>query len=353
MFFITARCNMNCNMCFYYKEIDSANKDRELRLSEIEKIAGSMMPFYQLNIGGGEPFLRQDLPEICNAFIKYAKVCQIVIPTNGWYTERIVESVHRVLARYPKVSFILVLSIDGIKDQHDKIRGLQGSFARVMCTYRKLLPFREKHKKLAILTNTTMTHGNEDRVLELLRYLDVNYDFNDHILTLARFKTRDEGMLDVNLRKYKEGINFLLERKLRRSEYPGLPSWLNRVLLIKDIVRYRVILDLVEKKKFTAPCVAGKLAMCMNEEGYLTECEILQSRVGNLRDVGFDFNKLYYSNKRKEIAQRQMKNKCACTYECYIPFNVLFNPISLPKIIRACVMTFVSKDPIKFGIDQI
>jgi len=65
--FVTSRCNLRCKMCFYWEPIENSSKG-EISLNEIEKISKSMPNFTWLLIGGGEPFIRKDLPDIITHF---------------------------------------------------------------------------------------------------------------------------------------------------------------------------------------------------------------------------------------------------------------------------------------------
>ena len=62
---ITYRCNARCSMCRIW-EHPSANPESELTLPEIKKIANSkyFKKLIALGITGGEPFIREDLPDI-------------------------------------------------------------------------------------------------------------------------------------------------------------------------------------------------------------------------------------------------------------------------------------------------
>ena len=55
----------------------------ELSLFEYTRLAKSMGPMEHITLGGGEPFLRSDLPEIAKSFYNYTGVRNISIPTNG------------------------------------------------------------------------------------------------------------------------------------------------------------------------------------------------------------------------------------------------------------------------------
>ena len=66
-FYITARCNLTCQQC----NIIYANSDvRECTLEEIKRMADNFaqMGVAMVLLTGGEPFTRQDLPEIIREF---------------------------------------------------------------------------------------------------------------------------------------------------------------------------------------------------------------------------------------------------------------------------------------------
>ncbi|MGM9998435.1 MAG: radical SAM protein [Candidatus Bruticola sp.] len=67
-FGLTHRCNLTCAMCGLWKK---GNKDEELSLEQIETAASHFRQLgtTAISLGGGEPFLRSDLPQIVAAFI--------------------------------------------------------------------------------------------------------------------------------------------------------------------------------------------------------------------------------------------------------------------------------------------
>ena len=80
IFHVTSLCNSKCITCFNWKNL---NKKDELTLSEIEKVSGHMQHIEYLTLGGGEPFLRKDLPDICRIFYTNNGVGAFSIPTNA------------------------------------------------------------------------------------------------------------------------------------------------------------------------------------------------------------------------------------------------------------------------------
>ena len=121
---LTDRCNLDCQHCFTL----SNREGTDLSFREIEDIAATISRPIWLDIGGGEPFLREDLPEICGLF----NAERIVIPTNGWMTDRIYITVKR-LAKKKTSKIVIALSLDGFRQTHDEVRG-RGSYDRAIKT---------------------------------------------------------------------------------------------------------------------------------------------------------------------------------------------------------------------------
>ena len=131
IFFITAKCNSRCRMCFYWKNIEKFKKQKELTLEEIKKISKSFNHLQYLTISGGEPFLRDDLSQIVQTFVKQNNAQFISIPTNGILSEKIARLSEDMFKKCPNSFCRVALSIDGIGRDHDKIRGVLGNFKKL------------------------------------------------------------------------------------------------------------------------------------------------------------------------------------------------------------------------------
>ena len=90
-FYVTARCNLTCEQC----NIIYANADvREVTIDEIYRIADNFaeMGVAIVLLTGGEPFARNDLPQIIKAF--ESRGVHVRMQTNGFASEeRIAEAV--------------------------------------------------------------------------------------------------------------------------------------------------------------------------------------------------------------------------------------------------------------------
>ena len=85
--FVNSICNMKCEHCFYWR---SLNQKNDLSYEELVALSESLGPIENLNLSGGEPFLRPEFGEICRQFIRHNGVRQIYVPTNGSFTDRTV-----------------------------------------------------------------------------------------------------------------------------------------------------------------------------------------------------------------------------------------------------------------------
>ena len=122
---VTYRCNARCTMCNRYKA--PSRPDEEISIETIRKLPR----MYFTNITGGEPFIREDLPELVEEL--YRKSDRIVISTNGYFTERIIS----LAKAFPKVG--IRISIEGLQHTNDEIRGLPNGFERGYSTLKKLV----------------------------------------------------------------------------------------------------------------------------------------------------------------------------------------------------------------------
>ena len=121
---VTYRCNARCTMCNRYKA--PSKSEEELTIETINKLP----QMYFTNITGGEPFIRTDLKEIVGALQN--KSDRIVISTNGFFTDRIID----LCKTYPNVG--IRISIEGLENTNNEIRGLENGFERGYQTLKKL-----------------------------------------------------------------------------------------------------------------------------------------------------------------------------------------------------------------------
>lgn len=157
---VTYRCNARCNMCNRYKK--PSKPEEELTIETIKKLP----PMYFTNITCGEPFIREDLADIVREL--YKKSDRIVISTNGFFTDRII----KLCEEFPKVG--IRISIEGLEDTNNKIRGLDDGFNKGYTTLKKLVEM--KHPDVGF--GMTVQDANAKDLVELYRLSnEMNMEF--------------------------------------------------------------------------------------------------------------------------------------------------------------------------------
>src|SRR3990167_8996820 len=154
---VTQACNLHCRHC--YASAGKPNKD-ELTTEEIKyfledaKSLGSIRVFF----GGGEPFLRKDIVEL----LRFArnKNYSVYTSTNGTVIKE--DQIRSISDLRLKV---FQVSIDGLAQTHDHIRGVKGSFDKALKTM-KLATKYFKHTKVALAF--TLMKQNHKEVLTVL-----------------------------------------------------------------------------------------------------------------------------------------------------------------------------------------
>lgn len=122
-------CNSRCIMCNIWKD----GRNEKMSLDELR--AELANPFYSevrhVGVTGGEPTLRKDLFELYELFPKcLPKLTGASFITHGMQTERAVEVYTRVHAHYRNLglTFDGMVSLDGVGEMHDRVRGRKGAF---------------------------------------------------------------------------------------------------------------------------------------------------------------------------------------------------------------------------------
>jgi MoaA/NifB/PqqE/SkfB family radical SAM enzyme len=135
-FAVTYRCNLRCGMCHIWKKGPSRD---ELNLREIDRFFELADGFSWVGLTGGEPFLREDLPEIVEAVRRRSRRLGCLhINTNGQLTERIVEIARDLRKVVAPARLIITVSVDGPPRVHDAVRGREGAWDRAVATFTSL-----------------------------------------------------------------------------------------------------------------------------------------------------------------------------------------------------------------------
>lgn len=323
IFFVTAKCNSKCKICFYWKNL--GKKQNELTLDEIAKISKKAGEILRVSISGGEPFLRDDLEKICNLFYKNNKTCFITIPTNGLLPNKIKEKTEKIINLCNKANITIKLSLDGIGKIHDSIRRSKRNFDKVLETYNHLIDLKQRYQNLRICINTVVSSFNKNNIEELIFFVKSNLDIDEHSITIARGGIRDTIAKEVPIELLKKFYSLKPKRKR---------SFFQKLLEAKSQLSNKLILRILKEKEMPIHCLAGKNIIIITETGMVYPCEILGMPFGDLRKNYYDVKRLLNNNKAKDILKFIKDKKCYCTFECAISDSIIYNPKIYPLLLK-------------------
>ena len=311
--FINSICNMKCEHCFYWTHL---NKRDDLTKDEIFALSASLGPVENLNLSGGEPFLRREFSEICRQFIRVNGVRQIYVPTNGWYTDKIVQGVTETLQEDSLDIFAVELSLDGMAEFHDTFRVTPGSFNRAMATYDALVDLQRKDPRLRIHSISTATDVNVDEIFQLTTYL---YDrcpaMDHHNLAIIRGDRKNPALKTPDLSRYRELYDYIrrLWAPREKGRYGGI---------VEPMLQWAK-LETLERQTQVAPCRAGVLTAVVSANGDVSVCE-MHEPLGNLRQQ--PFWDIWRSDRANALRASIGRKECHCTTEVFLWPSIVYQP---------------------------
>jgi MoaA/NifB/PqqE/SkfB family radical SAM enzyme len=334
--FINSICNLKCDHCFYWRNLNQRN---DLSLDEIKALARELEPFDNLNLSGGEPFLRKEFAEICRFFITNNGVKEIYVPTNGWYTDKTLAALESIFEEKSLRYFVCELSIDGMPDYHDKFRGAQNSFKKLIETYDKLAEYQKKEPRLRIHSISTATNQNIDQIKQLTTYLYARCPAMDHHnLAVIRGDRKDPSLLTPDLKEY-QGLYDYIQRLWAPRESERYGS------MVEPMLQWAKMRTLEEKRQ-VVPCKAGVISAVVYANGDVSVCE-MHKPLGNLRDK--TFREMWFSKEAEELRRQIAAKECWCTTEVFLWSSIVYQPAQLAK---AMLGGKVWQSPQPLGADE-
>jgi Fe-coproporphyrin III synthase len=163
---ITGRCDLKCRHC-YMESPDGRYKD--LRLSDIFQIIEQFVAanVHQVEITGGEPFLRDDLFEILGALAEKQIAVTQIYSNGALIADEELNGIKEL-----GFSPIVQISFDGC-GAHDAMRGIAGAEAAAIGAIRRL---REHHFRVVVATSIDRANiGKLAETYELMKRLDIQF----------------------------------------------------------------------------------------------------------------------------------------------------------------------------------
>jgi|SRR5579862_701188 len=317
--FINSICNQTCEHCFYWQNL---NRKDDLTVDELRRLSNSLGRIENLNLSGGEPFLRPEFAEICGFFIQTNHVKQIYVPSNGSMTDRTIRSLEQVFREPSLELFAVELSLDGMPAYHDGFRGMKHAFDRAMATYDALAELQKREPRLRIHAISTATESNLAGLRELTTFLFERCPAMDHHnLALIRGERKNPSLRGPALEAYSE-----LYRYVRSLWAPRESTRYGAI--VEPMLQWAKI-QTAERREQVIPCQAGKLSAVVYSNGDVSVCES-HPPIGNLRQASFP--EIWRSQAARDLRRSIAAKACYCTNEVFLWPSITYQPAQLLKV---------------------
>jgi MoaA/NifB/PqqE/SkfB family radical SAM enzyme len=258
----TYRCDSRCSMCNIWK--NPTHPDAEIGIETLEKLPGG---FDHLNITGGEPTLRKDLPEICR--VLRPKTRTLEISTNGLHGD-VLEAIVR---EFPDVK--IRISVEGFEATNNMIRGEKNGFKKKVDAMDRLVAAGGTDLGFA----TTFQDENIEEVVDLYRFAEgKKVEFATSALH--------------NAFQFHKNDNFIYDRVRVARKVEGLVTEMLRANSVKTWFRAYMNLGLIKKilgQDRLHPCTQGTDNVFIDPWGDVWACNVRNDLLlGNLREQEWD-----------------------------------------------------------------
>lgn len=327
IFFVTSQCNSRCRHCFYWKNLGEPG---DLSLKEIEKISSLLPNFNDLLLSGGEPFLREDLPDIVKIFRKQNQIKTVNIPTNGLLKEKILKDVLKISEDNHGLDIYINFSLDGPERIHDYIRQVPGNFEKTIDSLKAFYKISENKPNIFAALTTVVGLDNFKHLEELMDYVEkLKLPEVLHYFEIVRGEPREENLKEkISLKDHQELYQKILDYQKRKflDFYRGQAFSVFKAKSAMAHLRYFYQIqakNYFENRAWPMNCVAGRNILVIDYNGDLRACE-LRKKIINFKENDykiFDLRKIF-QDERDKIK----KEKCSCTHSCFLFQSLHYSP---------------------------
>ena len=306
---LTYRCNLACPYCY----VGSERNKRELTTAEWKKVI-DQLPFYSIaTLVGGEPLIRKDFIEILECISKKIMNKVHVVSNGILITDEIIEA----FIKYKLL--LLSVSLDGWGKNHDKNRGKEGIFDKIVSNLENL---KSKKKKQMIDIKTIVLENNLDDLVKLYKYcIDMEFDFlsisflrnnnwkQNSVLQesfIPEYTANYPVRLYFDMEHFKDVFKEIqsLQAACKKSRKPQLrfsPKFEYASDTLDSIEKFFNLPPDKPVNEIYKPCTYPYNNMMINPEGFVYPC--LSQKIGNIRDKSLKelFNSPRYCCFRKNL----------------------------------------------------
>ncbi len=298
------KCNSRCLTCNIWMK-----REDELTIEEWDKVLASLGTApYWFTISGGEPLMYPHVVELAKLAYKHCQPGIINIPTNSILNSG-PERVREILESCPESQLIINLSLDGVGEKHDFIRGVAGNFEKFEERLAQYLALREEFPNFVVGIHSVVSVFSVGHLDELIAYADKS-GADQFITEIAepRVELDTIGLpITPSAEQYAEAIDRLIAY-VNSKRYRGVA----RITEAFRVEYYRLVKKILDKQEQVIDCYAGWASAQIYANGTVWPCCVRADDLGNLRDYDYDFSAIWFGDKIKHVRESIANKECYC-----------------------------------------
>ena len=298
------KCNSRCLTCNIWMK-----RENELALDEWDKVLASLgRAPYWFTISGGEPLMFPDIVELTQLVYQHCRPGIINIPTNAILKSG-PERVRRILESCPDTQLIINLSLDGVGEKHDFIRGVAGNFEKFEERLDQYFALRDEFPNLVVGIHSVVSVFSVGHLDELIEYADRSAA-DQFITEIAepRVELDTVGLpITPSAEEYAQTIDRLIDY-VNSKRYQGVA----RITEAFRVEYYKLVKRILDEEDQVIDCYAGWASAQIYADGTVWPCCVRADNLGNLRDHNYDFKEIWFGDKIKEVRRSIAAKECYC-----------------------------------------
>jgi MoaA/NifB/PqqE/SkfB family radical SAM enzyme len=320
--FVTSRCDAKCGHCFYWRDLNMVK--HELSVDEYEALARSVGPTFQITLTGGSPELRKELPEIAGVFHRHCRPANMTLCMVGRHTDRVVAQVESILEKREGLPLTVGLSLDGLGEEHDQLRGMPGLFDHLMKTFDKLGQLKSRYPQLSLAAAIVVSSANHENAGKTARWAWDNLPIDLMKPILIRGEPKDADLLGPMCQA--SYLQLVDQERVRLREHRN--SFLASLVRAKEAVSRDLISQISSTGHSSVTCAGGRETAVIYPNGAVAGCELRSDVLGHLRDVDMQFPAIWKNAEADRFrATSGRVTECAgCYHHCFISPAIFRSP---------------------------
>ncbi|MCF8095469.1 MAG: radical SAM protein [Desulfobacteraceae bacterium] len=274
---ITHNCIARCIMCNIWRiprDVPDLSVNQWLGFLDSDLFSD----LRELDITGGEPFIRDDLAEFFYGICELKKtrlrsLRSIAVTTNGLLTKRVLDITERILPELENagLDLVVVCGMDAAGELHDRIRNVDNAWTKVNSTLEGLLELKRKHANFVIGLKTTILPLNIDELERISSYAEKKGLFtiiSPAIITPGRYLNREQAdILTFSNNDIRKMVSFFSKHH---------SQWLFHA---------DTLLEYWKTGRVNKPCTCGFNYFFVRYSGEMHLCPLATESIGNITDI--------------------------------------------------------------------